>query len=221
MTPIDLGEQCELGQRQLMEMQYLQAEATLAAAEERAWEQRDFDTLTRLLLPLQEARRQRRQRCGEGIICLDILADGPEGEVDADRVVEEIPQGQILIAGWETITPAVRARQLQAERGLYLDIFLAAVNPQGMVLFFPLEAASPAFELKPDDLPHGRQLGTPRTYGFVMSLWERLHAPFLAEADATPDLVTKIEGYRRTIQVDYACEFAHQRMADAIKQLAH
>jgi hypothetical protein len=53
-----------------------------------------------------------------------------------------------------------------------------------------------------------------------MDLWERLHSPFLSHADSLADPIEKIAAYRRTIDVDYACEFAHQRMADTVKQLA-
>jgi hypothetical protein len=52
-----------------------------------------------------------------------------------------------------------------------------------------------------------------------MSMWERLHAPFLAQADMTHDPEQKIEAYRRTIAVDYACELAHQRLADVARAL--
>ena len=52
----DLQSRCELGQQQLMRTQYLDAEATLVAAEAEAWAARDFDTLARLYMPLQEAR---------------------------------------------------------------------------------------------------------------------------------------------------------------------
>ena len=57
----DLQSRCELGQQQLMRTEYLDAEATLASAEAEAWEKRDFDTLSRLYMPLQEARRQRAE----------------------------------------------------------------------------------------------------------------------------------------------------------------
>ena len=52
-----------------------------------------------------------------------------------------------------------------------------------------------------------------------MALWERLHTPFLAEADAQGDAVAKVEGYRKTIEVDYACELAHQKLSDAARRL--
>ncbi len=125
MSAALLQEQCELGQRQLMEMDYLQAEATLAAAERAAWDAKDWDTLSRLYLPLQEARRQRRQRSGEGIVRLDLIAESPDDRIEGRHVVENFPFGQLLVAGWGTIAPAVRVRELQAEWGLFVETFLA------------------------------------------------------------------------------------------------
>src|SRR5437667_3039957 len=100
MAMMDLQAQCELGQQQLMRTEYLQAEATLADAEARAWAGHDFDALARLYMPLQEARRQKRQRCGEGEVCLDLSAEGPADAVDGRRIVENYPFGQLLVAGW-------------------------------------------------------------------------------------------------------------------------
>src|SRR5438105_5189631 len=108
MISSDLSALCELGQQQLMSMQYLQAEATLARAEELAWAARDFDTLARLYMPLQETRRQRRQRCGEGIVRLDLLAAGPDEQPDPRQIISDTPHGQLLVAGWGTTAPAVR-----------------------------------------------------------------------------------------------------------------
>jgi hypothetical protein len=52
-----------------------------------------------------------------------------------------------------------------------------------------------------------------------MAMWERLHAPFLAAADSAVDPIQRIEGYRKTIRVDYACELAHQKLSDLAKKL--
>src|SRR4051812_6215895 len=111
----DLQARCELGQQQLMRTEYLEAEATLAAAEREAWETQSWETLARLYMPLQEARRQRRQRCGEGVVCLDLIAAGPDDAIDGKRIVENYPHGQLLVAGWGTIEPALTLRRLQRE----------------------------------------------------------------------------------------------------------
>src|SRR5277367_1099885 len=79
---------CARGQELLMATDYLAAEAALVEAETLAFALADFDTLGRLYMPLQEARRQRRQRCGEGIVCLDLIARGPGDRLEGRRVIE-------------------------------------------------------------------------------------------------------------------------------------
>jgi hypothetical protein len=231
---------CRRGQDDLSRMEYLAAETALAEAEELAWKSRDFDALARLYLPLQESRRQRRQRCGEGTIRLDVLANGPDDQPDGRHTVETVGHGQILIAGWGSIQPGIEARRAQRELGLYVDVFLAAVYPVGagrVVAIVPgggvalppgesmpvdqLIRRLPAHSIVMSDaaLPKGAKGGTAETYAWVMATWERLHAPFLAAAQATGDPVRRIEAYRQTIAVDYACELAHQRISDTARKL--
>jgi hypothetical protein len=235
-----LQELCESAQQELMRMEYLAAEKLLVAAEALALSQNDFDTLSRLYLPLQEARRQRRQRCGEGVVCLDLICNSADDHIDPWHVVQNYPHGQLLVAGWGSIEPALGVRRLQAEHDLYVETFLAAAYPVGggkAIVILPLEAIElpKAVERSIDELlrllpPHcivmherelakGAVRGNSQTFAAVMGMWERLHAPFLAEADATP-LAHKIEAYRKTIRVDYACELAHQKLSDAAKQIA-
>src|SRR3954470_23344955 len=140
-TPTDLQSLCELGQEELMRMEYLAAERTLERAERMAWDARDFDTLARLYMPLQETRRQRRQRCGEGIVCLDLIAQSKDDHVDGRHVVENFPHGQLLVAGWGSIDAALRVRQLQREHDLFVETFPAATYPIGdgrVVVIVPL-----------------------------------------------------------------------------------
>ena len=224
-----------------MRTEYLEAEAMLAAAEEVAWERRDFDTLARLYMPLQEARRQIRQRCGEGIVCLDMIAHWPQDAIDGRHVVENFPHGQLLVAGWGTIEPARTVRRLQREHGLYLETFLAAVYPVAdgrAVVIAPTEdivlpdlhprsieelvrkLPAHCIVLNATELPRGSMRGTPQTFGQVMAMWERLHAPFLEAADAMVEPVQKIEGYRRTQRVDHGCELAHQKAAAVARELS-
>jgi len=240
MPAAQIQDLCELGQEQLSRMQYLAAEKTLAAAEHLAWNARDFDALSRLYMPLQESRRQRRQRCGEGTVQLDLLAAGADEPFDGNAIASSILRGQLLIAGWGSIEPALQARRAQAQADLYLDVFLAAVYPAGAgrlvaivptadVALPPAEATSidalirrlPAHSIVMSDnqLPNGQRGGSPQTYAEVMAFWERLHAPFLAAADATPDPIRRIDAYRKTIAVDYACELAHQRISDTARKL--
>jgi hypothetical protein len=239
----DLQALCARGQELLLATDYLAAEAMLLRAEALALGAGDFDTLARLYLPLQEARRQRRQRCGEGVICLDLIAKGPDDRaIDAQAIARQIPSGQLLVAGWGSIAPAVALREIQSRQRIYLETFLAAAYPlrQGIAIVIaplaktkmpgPGESFASTNDLvralpqgcvvlERADLPAG-QLRGPQAYSHVMQLWERLHGPFLAAADAQTIPLQKIQAYRQTIDVDYACELAHQRLAETALLLA-
>jgi hypothetical protein len=241
MTSADLDELCERGQRELMDMDYLSAEATLADAERGALAVSDFDLLARLMLPLQEARRQRRQRCGEGMVRWDIAALGPDQVLSAGQIALDYPRGQLLIAGWGTIAPAVEFRRIQQERRLYAETFLAAAYPVdrsvavvivptettplpalGRRSFSDLVADAPFRSIVLDlaDLPAGPRKATASSYEDVMKMWERLHAPFLTAALGQTDPRKQIDACRAVIDIDYACELAHQALATAARTLA-
>ncbi len=223
-----------------MRMEYIAAERTLIRAESLALALNDFDTLSRLYMPLQEARRQRRQRCGEGMVNLRLIARGADDPaIDPEKLIERYPQGQLLIAGWGSIEPAKRFRQLQRERNLYVETFLAAAYPDEdpslglLIAVFP-SADSPVppprsaqvidrlpmprggFVLRESVLPEPR-MGDDQTYALVMSFWEAMHAPLLHSADETVDLIEKMDAYRKVIAVDYACEMAHQSLSFAAR----
>jgi len=233
-------ELCELGSEQLIKMQYLDAIASFESAEQAALAAADWDLLSRLYMPLQEARRQVRQRCGEGIVQFDFIATSRSEQPNADQIAALYPQGQLLIAGWASIAPALRLRQLAKLKKHYVETFLGAVYPIGAgraVVIVPtadvkLPDASPrsidrliallpphSIILTDRDIPVGPRTGTPDTYARTMELWERLHAPFLAAADMQIDPVQKIHAYRATIAVDYACELAHQRLSQTAHEL--
>ncbi len=238
---VDVQQICETGSEQLMRMDYLSAIATLEEAEKAALANRDWDLLSRLYMPLQEARRQVRQKCGEGTVQLDFVATSRGDQPDPNLIARLIPTGQVLVAGWASVQPAVALRRLVQNKKLYLETFLAAVYPIGaghVIAIVPtadvkLPDATPrsidrligllpahSIILTDRELPAGARVGSPETYAYTMNLWERLHAPFLAAADMQIDPVQKIHAYRATIAVDNACEFAHQRLAKTAHQLA-
>ena len=171
-----------------------------------------------------------------------MLAQGPHDAIDGRRVIENFPHGQLLVAGWRSIAPALEVRRLAAEHSLYVETFLGAVYPVGSarvaVVIAPLEdtvlpdrdfhapeeltAALPAncLVIGEDEIQRGHRKGTPQTFGEVMAMWERLHGPFLADADGQDDPLRQIEGYRLTTRVDYACELAHQKLSDRAHEMA-
>src|SRR5580700_5153591 len=135
MAPLGLQELCEDGQRALMQMDYLAAEQTLAMAEQWAWKSRDFDSLSRLYMPLQEARRQRRQRCGEGPIWECFL---PAKSYELTNVLGNLKQGHLIVARPGSLQRSIKARELIAKRRLYIDAFLAAAYEIGEQLFIAI-----------------------------------------------------------------------------------
>jgi len=236
----NLQDLCEQGQSHLIAMEYWPAEKVLVRAERLALELKNYDTLARLYMPLQEARRQRRQRCGEGIICLDLVSTGASDRLDGRHVVENFPHGQLLVGGWGTIEPALKVRELAVEHELYAETFLAAAYPVGQgraIVIVPttdvrLPDASPrpidellkqlpahCIVLSDNELQQGSRKGSPVTFAETMAMWERLHSPFLAAAEMQVDPIKKIEGYRKAIEVDYACELAHQKLSDVARSM--
>lgn len=235
----DLQLLCQRGSELLRDTDYIGAESHLARAESLALAARDFDTLSRLYFPLQEARRQKRQRCGEGAVRLDLFGDNlPPPE----SLAEFHPHGQFLLAAHRSTAPALALRNLHRERGNYAEVLLAAaipVAPAGLVIavfafhtdlsFLPplpspdhLTRLLPPHTLllTPAELSAGNGPGTPATFARTMALWERLHLPYLALADATTDPESRLAAYRKTTDVDYACELAHQNAAGTARQLA-
>lgn len=225
-----LLELCARGQEHLGRTEYLLAEQVLMRAEKMAWEGRDWETLSRLYMPLQEARRQKRQIALEGAM-LNVWSDvfAPEA------LVEENEAGEILCVGWGTIAPGLAIRKLAAERKCYVEAFLAAGYKLGdrraIVIVAREDASVPAVEeiggidqllerVPAHSLVFSEEQLGPATAEGAVALWEKLHLPYLAAADAEADPVRRIAGYRRTIQVDNACELAHQKLSDTAAKLA-
>lgn len=232
---------CAQGQAALLETEYLAAEQALVSAEEMAWAAADYDALSRLYMPLQEARRQRRQFCGDG--AFQTIAAKSQGEtLNAEAIADQFPRGQLIVAGFGTIAPAVNLRAVAQARQLYLETPLAAaydVSGQTVLLVVPtadvtlpspekvgsldsLLRQSPAHSviIPLDAIPSNRAKGDSGTFGYLMGVWETLHAPFLALADNAVDPKQKLIGYRQTLRIDYACEFAHQRFSQTARELS-
>ena len=246
MTREELQQLCDRGQQHLLACDYVHAIQLLAWAESVAFKARDFDTLARLYMPLQEARRLFRQRCGEGMFDLHAFS-----EPDVDRV-EEIPEGlddpikslfgQFAFGFFDGPRGSLDYRTLFRASHVYAETFICkryhgpdcyyvAFLPDEKARFRPNVSASSlkeiesalsigAFVLKSSDIPRPKAKGDNDTFAFVMSIWERLHAPYLKRARSETDPLRRIELYRETLRVDPACEGAHQELAKLAQQLA-
>jgi hypothetical protein len=237
MDESSLQDLCARGQTALALTDYHAAERHLVRAEQLALKLGDFDTLSRLYMPLQESRRQRRQRSGEGVVRFD-LVDPP---MSAEQIVGQYPHGQLLVAGRASIDLALAVRELAWKHELFLDVFLGAMYPVGdgaVIAIVPdgrvampqhneqsldrLLARLPphAVVRSRRDLPDGARTGSDQTYARTMALFEELHRPALARALGCTDPLQRILQLREVIEIDYACEIAHQAISKTARQLA-
>lgn len=242
MSSEDVQSLCAQGQQLLAAREYLDAERILACAEREAYRLRDWDTLGRLYMPLQETRRQRRQRCCEGPISLNLISQGPDDVIVGRQVVENYTHGQLLVAGWGTIEPALQVRKLQGRFGLYVDVFLAAAYPLidgGLaIVIVPHEQAvlpvvlprrladfrgllqTGCIVVRAAELPQEPRVNDQELLARLRGWWEAMHLPFLYAARETRDPPKRIDAYRKAIRVDYACELAHQELSATARELA-
>lgn len=234
----DLQSLCTLGQRQLMATDYLTARDTLEQAENMAFAGRDWDGLARLYMPLQETRRQIRQRCGEGEVDMGVVVPpGVSPGEFAEDFLATHTHGQYLIAGpggggSSPLAFAGAVRTAARDKRLYVETFLAGcyrvggdsifvVAPTAHTVLPPgtadsvdaLTATPHCLVLPAVELPARAARGDTGTYGLTMSIWERLAAPHLAAclaASAAVPAGQRIKALKRVIEIDPGCEMAHQ-----------
>lgn len=231
---------CELGSEALIATDYVAAERVLEQAEGLALRENDFDTLARLYFPLQEARRQRRQRAGEGRISLSLPAMGVGEGLQARELADRLPHGLFLVAGLGSTEPGEALRQLHKDRGNYAEVMLGVALEMGTGGVATFAVARPVRNVSarggsPEELlralpPHsvfvsasqagGAVAAFPETYAGAMGLFEALHRPYLAMADAMPVGLARLQAYRQVQGIDPASELAHQNAAFLCRQLA-
>lgn len=239
----ELQELCGQGQDLLERQKYIEAEQALMLAEREALRLRDWDTFSRLYMPLQETRRQRRQRTVDGgVIRLDLVSQGPADVIEGRHVLDNYPHGQLLVAGWGSIVPAIQVRKLRGRFKLYVDVFLAAKFPLigggHAVVIFPHENVTvpdlsprrlgdfgkvmPAHSLvlREEELPAGTYPPGDELQKTIEAWRKRLYWPFLLDARDTGDARKRVDAYRKVLRVDYACELAHQELAATAHELA-
>ena len=104
----------------LVATDYLACERLCLEALTRARAESDFDRYARILLPLQEARRLRRQIAAESGVT---VLNGPRR--DPADVLDDYPLGcLLLIAPPHTTEDEIALRKAAHERGLFVEVLL-------------------------------------------------------------------------------------------------
>jgi len=146
-----IAELMERASAALVATRYLECERWCLEALSAAREAGDYETCGRIVMPLQEARRQRRQIAVEAGVTV-----APPPRVEADRLVEQVGRGCVLLlppAYGEADEQAVREAARRGERmiePLYLDgealrqAFEQQMERRGDAALAAIDAAAPA-----------------------------------------------------------------------------
>jgi len=104
-----------------MQTDYLRAETALAEAEREAWAAEDGTRSPRLYMPLQETRRQRASSAAKGSSGSICWRQSADQKLDPAEILRQYPHGQLLVAGWGAIEPAILIREQATRVGLYVE----------------------------------------------------------------------------------------------------
>ena len=211
-----LDDQMQTASQALAEMDYARCEALCLEALAQAREAEDWVAVRRVLLPLQEARRQRRQKAIDGWITLGQNRD----EVD-DRshgcVVFTRPVTTERVASFDA---AMRASVLPVEV-LYADNNASSEAWRITTFSGPRVTASvpaPRCEWIGQTI-NAQQTAPPTPAHWFMQASEELGNAALASITEPPGTVEYFDALANALAAVGDHEILHQRLADAAKAL--
>ena len=204
--------------RKLVEMDYLACEARCLEALALARSAGDWRAYARIVMPLQEARRQRRMIAADAVIQLG-TAQGYE-PTDAGCVVVTSPNCANCATRWLNEAKT---------RGLHREVLLAEGDPAGprwTLRSFAGPAVSVAVEAPPSELRNhplppddDRGTGTTPRHWFVRAS-EALGDAALAKVEAPLGTLERVEQLEEVIVACGDHELLHQALFDAAGALA-
>ena len=212
----------ETASQALAELDYARCESLCVDALRQARDASDWVTYQRVLLPLQEARRQRRQAALDGPILLG--SSMPLSEMTTQ--VSEIEQGCVVLTWPSTINDARVLNEAVHDRKRPIEL-LFADNASDSKTWRITSTTGPGLSI---DLPAPKSewigqwidpssVVPPTPAHWFMQASEALGNAALAEIEAEPGSVH----YLRALEKALACvddhEILHQRLASAAKAL--
>lgn len=220
--PETLDEHMETASRALAELDYARCESLCVEALRQARDASDWVMYQRVLLPLQEARRQRRQAALDG----PILLGTPRQEDELPSQIDEIEQGCIVLTWPLTTNDAKSISETLRENKQPVELLFAdnaADAPTWRITSF----AGPGLSI---DLPAPKSewigqwidpssIDPPTPAHWFMQASEALGNVALAVIEAMPGS----REYLQALEAALACvddhEILHQRLAAAAKAL--
>lgn len=203
----------------LVEMRYAECERLCLQALGLAREESDFIGYSRALLPLQEARRQRRQAASDLLIRFG-SSDLPTGEALTEAVLDEPAAGCLILTSPHDSADATRLMESAESQGRPFEVLL--VNDQAGASNWHLQAINHkevVAEMEPPSPLDVWRRSDAFAHAFVEAS-ERLGDAALAQVEAKD-----LDGIERLTQLEQMVdavpdhEKLHQALADAARTL--
>jgi hypothetical protein len=220
--PATLDEQMEAASQALAELDYARCESLCVDALRQARDASDWVMYQRVLLPLQEARRQRRQAALDGPICLGTPSEQP----DFATQIKDIEQGCIVLT-WPTTSTEVVAIAALAKQNKQPIELLYADNAVDSATWRITSFAGPGLSV---DLPAPKKewigqwidpssIDPPTPAHWFMQASEALGNAALAAIEAMPATREHLQALEAALACVDDHEILHQRLAAAAKAL--
>jgi hypothetical protein len=223
-----IGQIMEQASLALGRMDYLTCEARCLEALGLARQRQRWSDYARILLPLQEARRQRRQIAADGRVRLGTsnLPGDPGAWLDG------LGDGCMVVTAPHGREHAEALRRAADERGRYVEVLYAPRAPQSgrwSIATFsgpPVEierAAPPASWvnrwLDAEESAIAVNGVTTRPVDWFLDSTELLGDAALVQVDAPPGTVVRIRQLEARLAAQSDHEILHQRLADAARAM--
>ena len=220
----------ERASQALAQMDYLDCERLCLQALEQARQQDAWDYYARILLPLQEARRQRRMIAADGSIRLG--TGGIQGPLET--LLDTIHAGCVAVTRPHTRDDARRLHETAHAQHRLIEVLYFdndESGPRWTARSFagpqvsrkldapPAEWVGRTIEprpAKPDDAPPSPKAG-PTPADWFLDASEALGDAALTQVDAPPGSVERLAQLEAYLEVVRSHEILHQRLGDAAR----
>ncbi|MEM6506184.1 MAG: hypothetical protein AAF711_12135 [Planctomycetota bacterium] len=219
-TPLD--DLMEIASQALADMDYARCESLCVEALGQASEQNDWVIYQRVLLPLQEARRQRRQAALDGPVLLGTI--NPQSKIESQ--IKGRDQGCVVLTWPSTPSDLLSLSGWVRENKRPIELLFADNTPE-TATWKITSTSGPVLSI---DLPAPKQdwigrwvdpssLTPPTPAHWFMQASEALGDAALAAIEPAPDSLD----YLRALEAALSCvddhEILHQRLASAAKAI--
>ncbi|MBX2850175.1 MAG: hypothetical protein KTR15_00350 [Phycisphaeraceae bacterium] len=220
--PATIDEQMETASQALAELDYARCESLCVDALRQARDASDWVTYQRVLLPLQEARRQRRQAALDG----PILLGTPGAQADVASQIKEIEQGCVVLT-WPCTSADAQALNAAVHETKWSIELLFADNASDADIWRLTSTAGPGLST---DIPApkaewiGQWVGPaaiapPTPAHWFMQASEALGNTALAAIEYEPGSIEYLQSLEQALACVDDHEILHQRLASAAQAL--